>query len=81
MTQIPEEPLKHLLEGYEKREDLLGSNGLLSNLRTAVIECALELELTAQLGYNRHDPASGIRRPSDRPVRPGPEASTMSAPT
>ena len=51
-TRIPEEPLKQLLEGYEKREDLLGSNGLPSNLQKAVIECALELALTAQQGYN-----------------------------
>lgn len=57
MKQIPEELLEQLLEGYEKPEDLLGSDGLLANLQKAVMERALEAELTAHLGYERHDPA------------------------
>ena len=57
MKQIPEELLEQLLEGYEKPEDLLGSEGLLANLQKAVMERALEAELTAHLGYHRHDPA------------------------
>lgn len=57
MKQIPEELLEQLLEGYEKPEDLLGSEGLLANLQKAVMERALEAEMTAHLGYDRHDPA------------------------
>ena len=50
MKQIPEELLEQLLEGYEKPEDLLGSEGLLATLQKAVMERALEAELTAHLG-------------------------------
>ena len=57
MKQIPEELLEQLLEGYEKPEDLLGSEGLLATPQKAVMERALEAELTAHLGYDRHDPA------------------------
>ena len=46
MKQIPEELLDQLLEGYEKPEDLLGREGLLANPQKAVMERALEAELT-----------------------------------
>ena len=54
MKQIPDELLEQLLEDYEKPEDLLGSEGLLASLQKAVMERALEAELTAHLGYDRH---------------------------
>ena len=53
MKQIPNE----LLEGYENPEDLLDSEGLLAKQQKAVTDRALEAELTAHLGYDRHDPA------------------------
>ncbi len=62
MKQIPEALLEQLLEDYEKPEDLLGSDGLLASLQKAVMERALEAELTAHLGYDRHDPAGRGRR-------------------
>ena len=74
MKQIPEELLEQLLDGYEKPEDLLGSEGLLATLQKAVMERALEAELTAHLGYDRHDAAgqrvSGSRRPAAHPPPP-----------
>ena len=57
MKPIPDELLEQLLEDYEKPEDLLGSEGLLASLQKAVMERALEAELTAHLGYERHAPA------------------------
>lgn len=45
-----------LLEGYQKPEDLIGENGLLKQLTKALIERALNAELTHHLGYEKHDP-------------------------
>lgn len=57
MKPIPDELLEQLLKDYEKPEDLLGSEGLLASLQKAVMERAVEAELTAHLGYERHAPA------------------------
>jgi putative transposase len=54
-----------LLEGYKKPEDLIGENGLLKQLTKALVERALNAELTHHLGYEKHDPegsASGNTR-------------------
>jgi putative transposase len=45
-----------LLEGYQKPEDLIGENGLLKQLTKALVERALNAELTHHLGYEKHDP-------------------------
>jgi len=45
-----------LLEGYEKPEDLIGENGLLKQLTKALVERALNAELTHHLGYEKNDP-------------------------
>ena len=45
-----------LLEGYEKPEDLVGENGLLKQLTKALVERALNAELTHHLGYTKNDP-------------------------
>src|ERR1700685_3728885 len=55
---------------------LTGEGSMLGELVRAVLERALESELTAHLGYGRHDPAghrSGNARngSSPKPVRPG----------
>ena len=50
------EPLDKLIEGYEKPEDLIGENGLLKQLTKALLERALNAELTHHLGYEKHDP-------------------------
>jgi putative transposase len=54
---IKEEVLNELLSGYEKPEDLLGEDGLLKQLKKALIERALGAELTVHLGYEKGDPA------------------------
>ena len=49
--------LDQLLKDYQKPEDLLGENGLLKQLTKAVLERALQAELTHHLGYDKHSPA------------------------
>ena len=59
---IKDELLEQLLEGYEKPEDLLGEDGLLQELKKALVEKALGAELTHHLGYEkgeRHSLPSG----------------------
>lgn len=43
-----------LLTDYEKPEDLIGENGLLKQLTKALVERALQAELTTHLGYEKH---------------------------
>lgn len=45
-----------LLADYEKPEDLIGENGLLKQLTKALVERALQAELTTHLGYAKHAP-------------------------
>ncbi|TCV77376.1 mutator family transposase, partial [Methylomonas methanica] len=53
---IPEELLDALMSNYQKPEDLIGANGLLKQLTKAIIERALEAEMTAYLGHAKHAP-------------------------
>jgi putative transposase len=46
--------LDELLKDYRKPEDLLGDNGLLQQLTKALVERALQGELTHHLGYEKH---------------------------
>ena len=50
---IKDELLEQLLEGYEKPEDLLGEDGIIQNLKKALVEKALGAELTHHLGYEK----------------------------
>src|ERR1700722_10750917 len=54
---LDKEVLDKLIEGYQKPEDLIGENGLLKQLTKALIERAMNAELTHQLGYDKHEPA------------------------
>ena len=54
---ITPELLDQLLKEYEKPEDLLGDDGLLHQLTKALVERALDGELTHHLGYPKHAPA------------------------
>jgi putative transposase len=36
---------------------LIGEGGLLTGLTKSVLECAVEEEISAHLGYDKHDPA------------------------
>src|SRR5688572_7306820 len=42
--------------GY-RPQDIAGENGLLKQLTKAVLERAMQAELTGHLGYERHEPA------------------------
>ncbi len=54
---IPPELLDQLLSEYEKPEDLIGKDGILDQLKKAVMERALGAELTEHLGYEEGDPS------------------------
>jgi putative transposase len=51
---IPTELLDALLSNYQKPEDLIGENGLLKQLTKALVERALEAEMTEHLGHAKH---------------------------
>ena len=56
MGEIRDELIDELLKGYEKPEDIIGESGLLKQLTKAILERALESELTHQLGYLKNSP-------------------------
>src|SRR5437016_5738826 len=55
--EIKKELLDELIKDYKKPEDLVGETGLLKQLTKALIERAMNAELTHHLGYEKHDPA------------------------
>jgi len=54
-SAIRAELLDELLEGYEKPEDLLGKDGILDQMKKAIMERALGAEITEHLGYEEGD--------------------------
>jgi putative transposase len=54
---ITDEMLNELLRDYQKPEDLLGKDGIFKQLQKRLLEKALGAELTAHLGYEKHDRA------------------------
>ena len=44
-----------VLADYKKPEDLIGENGLLKQLTKALLERAMQAEMTEHLGYQKHD--------------------------
>src|SRR3989454_4183436 len=52
---IDNELIDNLLKGYKKPEDLIGENGLLKQLTKQLLERAMSAELTAHVGYEKHD--------------------------
>lgn len=56
MSKINPDLIDELLKDYEKPEDIIGANGLLKQLTKAILERALESELTHELGYQKHSP-------------------------
>lgn len=46
-----------LVADYKKPEDIIGENGLLKQLTKALLERAMQAEMTEHLGYSKHDPA------------------------
>jgi putative transposase len=57
MPPIRPELLDELLKDYQKPDDLLGRDGLLQQLTKALVERALDSELTHHLGYEKHSAA------------------------
>jgi putative transposase len=53
---IDRELVDRLLADYKRPEQIVGENGLLKQLTKAVLERALEAEMTEHLGYEKHDP-------------------------
>jgi len=62
MPPIRPELLDELLTDYQKPEDLLGQDGLLQQLIKALVERALNGELTHHLGYDKPGDNSGNSR-------------------
>lgn len=56
MSEIRDDLIDELLKGYEKPEDIIGESGLLKQLTKAILERALESELTHKLGYTKNSP-------------------------
>lgn len=55
-TPINIDLIDQLLKDYKSPEDVLGENGLLKQLTKAVLERAMQAELTHHLGYEKHSP-------------------------
>jgi putative transposase len=51
---LSEKLLDELMQTYQKPEDLLGKNGLLKQLTKALVERAMQGEITQHLGYEKH---------------------------
>jgi putative transposase len=49
--------IDQLLRDYKKPEDILGENGLLKQFTKALLERAMQVEMTEHLGYEKHDVA------------------------
>lgn len=56
--EIRKEILDELIRDYKNPEDLIGESGLLKQLTKALLERAMETELTHELGYERNDRSS-----------------------
>lgn len=54
---IKPEVLTELMKDYENPEDLLGPGGIMDQLKKALIEKAMEGEITHHLGYEKNDPS------------------------
>jgi putative transposase len=54
MKPLPNELIDALLAGYKSPEDLIGQNRLLKQLTKALVERALQAELTDHLGHGKN---------------------------
>ena len=51
----PNDLIDELLKFYQKPEDLIGENGLFKQLTKALVERALQVEMTDHLGHDKHE--------------------------
>jgi putative transposase len=54
---IDNDLIDSLLKDYKKPEDIIGEGGLLKQLTKALLERAMQAEMSEHLGYEKHDPA------------------------
>lgn len=54
---ISKDVLDELMKNYKGPDDITGPDGLIKQLSKALIERAMQSELTDQLGYEKHDSA------------------------
>src|SRR5689334_24009950 len=54
--EIDKELIDKLLADYKGPEDLIGEQGLLQQLTKALVERAMQAEMTHHLGYDKHAP-------------------------
>jgi len=54
MKPLPSDLIDALLADYKKPEDLIGQNGLLKQLTKALVERALQAEMTDHLGHGKN---------------------------
>ena len=57
---LPNDLIDSLLSNYKKPEDLIGENGLLKQLTKALVERALQAEMTEHLRHHKHAPVSNL---------------------
>ena len=57
---LPNDLIDSLLSNYQKPEDLIGENGLLKELTKALVERALQAEMTEHLGHHKHTPVTNL---------------------
>ena len=70
LKPLPVELIDALLANYKKPEDLIGQNGLLKQLTKAVLERALQAEMTEHLGHDKNQLVASQTGPSGpRPDR------------
>ncbi len=55
---LPNELIDSLLSNYKEPEDILGEHGLLKQLTKALLERALQAEMTDHLGHSKHSSVS-----------------------
>src|SRR5450755_1815504 len=55
--EIDPKLIDQLLANHRKPEQIVGENGLLKQLTKAILERAMQAELTEHLGYEKHEPA------------------------
>ncbi len=67
---ISKELLDELLKDYKGPEDITGPEGLLKQLTKALIERAMDAEMTDQLGYEKSDQAER-QDEENHALRPG----------
>ena len=54
MKSLPPDLIDTLLADYKRPEDLIGQNALLKQLTKALVERALQAELTDHLGHDKN---------------------------